>query len=155
MKIADHIVSAEPVHPGSTIYKARRRGGGYVAIQLFALHPINKQYPFFEEQVDQLTRAFEEYNTAVPRVLNHGLTKTGSLAFVEMEWIEGTEVDESASSKPALSIEEISRMAEQMASVLTYCQKLALIHGHINKDNIIWHKWRKRYVLTGFRFGLK
>jgi eukaryotic-like serine/threonine-protein kinase len=155
MKIADHIVSAVPVHDGSMIYKAGRRGGGYVAIQLFPFQLSVHQYQFFGQQVSSLVEAFEEHNAAVPRILNHGLTQTGSLPFVEMEWIESHIADEFHKTEPALSIEEISRIAEQIASVLTYCQKLKLLHGHINKGSIIWHPWRKRYILSGFRFGIK
>jgi hypothetical protein len=154
MKIANHIVSAEQVHAGSTIYKAARRGGGYVAIQIFPFQLSEEQYRFLEEQAGLLTRAFEEQNAAIPRVLNYGRTQTDSFPFIETEWIESDSAGESNLMEPVYSIEEISRIAEQISSVLAHCEKLKLVHGHITKNSIIWHRWRKRYVLTGFRFGL-
>jgi len=154
MKIADHIVDAEQVHDQSSFYKAKRRGGGYVAVQIFSFQLTGKRYQLFEEQISLLIKAFEEYNAAVPRVLNHGLTKSGSFPFIEMEWIEGDDLIESTNKTEKLSIEEISKIAEQVSSVLTHCYNLRLVHGNISESNILWHGWRKRYVLTGFRFGI-
>lgn len=154
MKIADHIVDAEQVHDQSSFYKAKRRGGGYVAVQIFPFQLTGKRYQLFEEQISLLIKAFEEYNAAVPRVLNHGLTKSGSFPFIEMEWIEGDDLIASTNKTEKLSIEEISKIAEQVSSVLTHCYNLKLVHGNISESNILWHGWRKRYVLTGFRFGV-
>lgn len=155
MRIADHIENAELVYSEGDLYKALRSDGRYSVVHVFPFQLSVERYNFFEEQVALLKEAYFEYNAAVPRILSHGFTKTSSFPFIEMEWTEGHDLNEHESKEEILSISEISRMAEELSRALASCHNLGLIHGDINHRNILWDSRRQRYMLTGFRFGLK
>ena len=71
-----------------------------------------------------------------------------------MEWTEGYNLNETVDQENIFSIREIITIAEQISRALASCHTLGLIHGNINKSNILWDSKKKTYVLTGFRFGL-
>lgn len=154
MRIADHIENVEQVYKGSHFYKAYRNDGRHSIVQLFPYCLSADRFLFFEQQVHLLKEAYFEYNAAIPRVLSWGLTKTGSFPFLEMEATEGYDLDEPNRVEKIISIQDISKIAEQISRVLTSCHNTGLIHGDISTKNIIWDSKKQGYILTGFRFGL-
>ena len=84
MKIGDHIENAELVSQEGHVYKGFRTDRRYSAIHLFPFQLSVDRYSFFEQQVALLKKAIFEYNAAVPRVLQCGVTKTGSFPFLEI-----------------------------------------------------------------------
>lgn len=155
MNIADHIQNAEPVRQGSNVYKAVRIDGSIAAVQILPLSLSLAQAQVFEEQVTLLKELQFEYKAAVPRVLSWGFTKTGFLPYIEMEWINGPSLAEIQKEKKLLTIEEVSQVAEEVARVMAQCYRLHLKHGNICGDTVLWDIAKKRYVVTGFLFGLQ
>ena len=155
MKIADHIENAEPVYEGTSVYKAAKTNGTYSAVNIFPFVLTEDQLMFFNEQVEQLEEAYIEYRTAIPRVLSHGFTQTGSFPFIETEWIEGYHLDELMKQQGPLTIGTVINIAVEVSRAMAQCHKLGVLHGDINTSKIIWDSVGKRYVITGFQFGLK
>ena len=154
MKIADHIENAEPVYEEHYLYKAAKTDGTYTAVNIFPFVLTEEQLVFFNEQVEQLDEAYIEYRTAIPRVLSYGFTQTGSLPFIETEWIDGYSIEELVKQKGPLTIGMVINIAEEVSRVMAQCHKLGVLHGDINASKIIWDEIGKRYVITGFQFGL-
>ncbi len=155
MKIADHIENAEPVYEGTSLYKATKTGGTYTAVNIFPFVLTEEQLVYFNEQVQKLDEAFIEYRTAIPRVLSYGFTQTGSLPFIETEWIDGYSIEELIKHKGTLTIGTVISIAEEVSRAMAQCHKLGVLHGDINTSKILWDDIGKRYVITGFRFGLE
>jgi len=155
MKIADHIENAEPVYNGTSLYKAVKANGTYTAVNVFPFALNEDQLVFFNEQVEQLDEAYIEYRTAIPRVLSYGFTKLGSLPFIETEWTNGYTLDELIKQKGVLTVATVINIAEEVSRAMAQCHKLGVLHGDISTSKIIWDDIGKRYVVTGFRFGLE
>ena len=155
MKIADHIENAEPVFEGAYMYKAVKADGMFTAVHVFPFQLTQDHIVFFNKQVEQLGEAYIEYRTAIPRVLSYGYTQNGSFPFIETEWINGYRLDQIIKNRKALPISSIINIAEEVSRTMAQCHKLGVVHGDINTKNIIWDETGKRYIITGFRFGLE
>ena len=154
MRIADHIETAEPANADSTVFKAIQTDGIFTAVYVFPFRLPEEQLIYFNEQVELLGEAYVEFRAAIPRVLSHGFTKTGSFPFIETEWINGITLDALIKRNYLFTVDSIINIAEEVSRTMAYCHKLGILHGDINSNNISWEEKLKRYVVTGFRFGL-
>src|SRR5437763_14930978 len=79
------------------VYKAKRIGEIIVAVKLLPT-PIqvesneDKNYRDFSNEVEKLKKVNEQPNPHVVKMLNSGITESGSLPFIEMEFIEGPDL---------------------------------------------------------------
>lgn len=153
-KIADHIVSAEPVRMGSDLYKALRNDGRILAVQVFPITIAADKYDFFKQQVELLDDARNHYHANVPAILGWGFTQAENYPFIEREWIDGYSVAELPNREKMVSVDEIGMIAEQASRVLALCHNVGVVHGNIDAEQIIWDKRKEQYSLTGFVFGL-
>lgn len=154
MRIADHIETAEPANADSTVFKAIQTDGIFTAVYVFPFRLPEEQLIYFNEQVELLGEAYVEFRAAIPRVLSHGFTRTGSFPFIETEWINGITLDALIKRDNLFTVDSIINIAEEVSRTMAYCHKLGILHGDINSNNINWEEKLKRYVVTGFRFGL-
>src|SRR5215216_6732310 len=92
--IADHISNAEPVYPGSQVYKTTGADGTLSAVHVFPFEITIEQHEYFRHQMELLAEVVTEYRAAIPEPLSWGFTKTGSFPYIEMEWIQGTNLHE-------------------------------------------------------------
>src|SRR3954463_9121998 len=82
-----------------SVYKARRTGTILSAVKLLPtpIHsesPTDKHYRDFQNEVQKLKKVNEQPNPNVVKILSSGITETGSLPFIEMEFIEGPDLEE-------------------------------------------------------------
>src|ERR671927_1143589 len=77
-----------------SVYKGRRIGEIITAVKLLPT-PIHtesaedKNYSSFKNEVEKLKKVNEQPNPNVVKILSSGITETGNLPFIEMEFIEG------------------------------------------------------------------
>src|SRR6201991_3462218 len=82
-----------------SVYKGRRLGPILRALKILPT-PIysesedDKNYRNFLNEVAKLKKVNEEPNPNVVKILNSGVTESGSFPFIEMEFIEGPDLEE-------------------------------------------------------------
>lgn len=140
-----------------SVYKARRIGEIITAVKLLPT-PIHseseqdKNYVSFLNEVKKLKKVNEEPNPNVVKILNHGFTDSGSFPFIEMEFIEGPDLEEllKPPHDPIFTIKETIRLAEGLSNALAHCHKLDVKHGDIKSNNVKFNKHTGNYVLLDF-----
>jgi serine/threonine protein kinase len=140
-----------------SVYKGRRIGPIITAVKLLPT-PIHtesiddKNYRNFKSEVEKLKKVNEEPNPNVVKILNYGITESGSFPYIEMEFIEGPDLEELL--KPphdgVFIIREVIKLADQLASALAHCHKLSVKHGDIKSNNVKFNIYTNNYVLLDF-----
>lgn len=140
-----------------SVYKGRRIGPIISAVKLLPT-PIHtestddKNYRNFLNEVEKLKKVNEVPNPNVVKILNSGITESGSFPFIEMEFIEGPDLEELL--KPPhdaiFTIKETIKLADQLANALCHCHKVGVKHGDIKSNNIKFNKYSGNYVLLDF-----
>src|SRR5215212_7868689 len=140
-----------------SVYKARRTGEIITAVKLLPT-PIHsesendKHYAAFQNEVRKLKKVNEVPNPNVVKILSSGITESGSLPFIEMEFIEGPDLEELLKPPydPVFNIKETIRVAEQLSNALAHCHKVNVKHGDIKSNNIKFNVHSGNYVLLDF-----
>ena len=140
-----------------SVYKAKRMGEIITAVKLLPtpIHsesPSDKHYSAFQNEVQKLRKVNENPNPNVVKILSSGITETGSLPFIEMEFIEGPDLEELLQEphEPVFTIKETVRLAEQLSNALSHCHKLDVKHGDIKSNNVKFNAHSGNYVLLDF-----
>jgi serine/threonine-protein kinase len=140
-----------------SVYKGRRIGPIISAVKLLPT-PIHtesnddKNYRNFLNEVDKLKKVNEVPNPNVVKILNSGITESGSFPFIEMEFIEGPDLEEllKPPHDPVFTIKETIKVADQLASALCHCHKVGVKHGDIKSNNVKFNIHSGNYVLLDF-----
>jgi serine/threonine-protein kinase len=140
-----------------SVYKGRRIGPIITAVKILPT-PIHsesaddKNFKSFTNEVEKLKKVNEEPNPNVVKILNSGITESGSLPFIEMEYIEGPDLEEllAPPHEKIFTIKETIRVAEQLACALCHCHKVGVMHGDIKSNNVKFNKNTGNYVLLDF-----
>jgi len=140
-----------------SVYKGRRTGPIITAVKLLPT-PIHtestddKNYRNFQNEVEKLKKVNEEPNPNVVKILNYGITESGSFPFIEMEFIEGPDLEELL--KPPhdnlFTIREVIRVADQLANALAHCHKVLVKHGDVKSNNVKFNIYSNNYILLDF-----
>jgi len=140
-----------------SVYKGRRIGPIITAVKLLPT-PIHtesiddKNYRNFQNEVEKLKKVNEEPNPNVVKILNYGITESGSFPFIEMEFIEGPDLEELL--KPPhdgiFTIREVVRVADQLANALAHCHKVLVKHGDVKSNNVKFNIHSNNYILLDF-----
>jgi serine/threonine protein kinase len=140
-----------------SVYKGRRIGPIISAVKLLPT-PIHtestddKNYRNFLNEVEKLKKVNEVPNPNVVKILNSGITESGSFPFIEMEFIDGPDLEELL--KPPhdkiFTIKEAVKLADQLASALAHCHKVGVRHGDIKSNNVKFNIHSGNYVLLDF-----
>src|SRR5213592_2247529 len=96
-----------------SVYKGRRTGVIYSAVKLIPT-PVysesgdDKNYRNFQNEVAKLQKVNEIPNPNVVKILSFGITESGSFPFIEMEFIEGPDLEDllKPPHDPVFSIKE-------------------------------------------------
>src|SRR5690349_17539803 len=142
-----------PVRPGGRVFRVRQ-GGQLRAVRVFPL-------PDEAVEGDAMIRDFQRLCTQMqslsgqpgaddPKVLGSGFTHTGGLPYLEMEWVEGTSLDDRLPTSGPLSLQEVVKLTEQTARRLALCHSLDIVHGQIAPCHIRYQPTTDRYMLLGF-----
>jgi serine/threonine protein kinase len=144
-----------------SVYKARRMGPIISAVKLLPT-PIytedkdDKNFRNFQNEVDKLKKVNEDPNPNVVKILNSGLTESGSFPFIEMEFIEGPDLEEllKPPHEKIFTIKETLKLADQLANALAHCHKVGVKHGDIKSNNIKYNVNSGNYVLLDFGLAI-
>ncbi len=144
-----------------SVYKGRRTGEIITAIKLMPT-PIysesaeDKNFTRFQNEVEKLKKVNEEHSPNIVRILNSGITETGNFPFIEMEFIEGPDLEELLKPPHAsiFTIKEALKIAEQLSSALAHCHKVNVKHGDIKSNNVKFNVNTGNYVLLDFGLAI-
>ncbi len=140
-----------------SVYKGRRIGEIITAVKLlptpiYSENEEDKNFRDFKNEVQKLKRVNEKPNPNVVKILSSGLSETGNFPFIEMEYIEGPDLEELL--KPphdrVFTIKEVIKVAEQLSNALAHCHSLDVKHGDIKSNNVKFNVHTGNYVLLDF-----
>jgi serine/threonine-protein kinase len=140
-----------------SVYKARRTGEIITAVKLLPT-PIHseseqdKNFTSFQNEVKKLKRVNEEPNPNVVKIVSSGITDSGSFPFIEMEFIEGPDMEEllKPPHDPIFTVKEAIKVAEQLSNALAHCHRLDVKHGDMKSNNVKFNKHTGNYMLIDF-----
>jgi len=140
-----------------SVYKGRRMGPIMSAVKVLPT-PIAEEnttdanYRNFINEVEKLKKVNEIPNPNVVKILNSGITESGSLPFIEMEFIEGPDLGEllKPPHDPIFVIKEVIKLADQLACALSHCHKVGVKHGDVKSNNVKYNIHSGNYVLLDF-----
>jgi len=140
-----------------SVYKGRRYGPVITAVKLLPtpVHMENtddKNFRSFQNEVEKLKKVNEEPNPNVVKILNSGITESGSFPFIEMEYIEGPDLEELLKEPhdKIFSVKEAIKVADHLANALAHCHKVEVKHGDIKSNNVKFNLHTGNYVLLDF-----
>src|SRR6478609_8176658 len=144
-----------------SVYKGRRTGEIITAIKLLPT-PVysetadDKNYTHFQNEVQKLKKVNEQPNPNVVKLVSSGITETGNFPFIEMEFIEGPDLEEllKPPHDPIFSIKEFLKIAEQLSGALAHCHRFNVKHGDIKSNNIKFNIRTGNYVLLDFSLAI-
>ncbi|GGH01740.1 serine/threonine protein kinase [Mucilaginibacter phyllosphaerae] len=144
-----------------SVYKGRRMGPVLTAVKLLPT-PIHseseddKNFRNFSNEVAKLQKVNEEPNPNVVKILSSGITESGSLPYIEMEYIEGPDLCEllQPPHEKIFMLKEAIRVADQLASALAHCHKVGVKHGDIKSNNVKYNIHTGNYVLLDFGLAI-
>ncbi|HXI00177.1 MAG TPA: serine/threonine-protein kinase [Sphingobacteriaceae bacterium] len=143
-----------------SIYKAKR-GDTISAVKILPT-PIHtedendKNYRDFQNEVSKLKKVNEDPNPNVVKILSSGITESGSLPFIEMEFIEGPDLEDliKAPHDPVFTISESIKVADQLSNALAHCHKVSVKHGDIKSNNVKLNNKSGNYMLLDFGLSI-
>jgi serine/threonine protein kinase len=112
----------------------------------------DKNFRNFSNEVAKLQKVNEEPNPNVVKILSSGITESGSLPYIEMEYIEGPDLSEllQPPHEKIFMLKEVIRVADQLAGALAHCHKIGVKHGDIKSNNVKYNVHTGNYVLLDF-----
>ena len=140
-----------------SVYKGKRIGEIITAVKLLPT-PIHtesnddKNFRDFQNEVEKLKKVNEEPNPNVVKILNSGITESGSFPFIEMEYIEGPDMEEllKPPHDPVFTINDVIKVAHQLSNALAHCHKVNVKHGDIKSNNVKFNVNTGNYILLDF-----
>ena len=144
-----------------SVYKGRRIGEIITAIKLLPT-PIysetaeDKNFTRFQNEVQKLKKVNEQPNPNVVKILSSGITETGNFPFIEMEFIEGPDLEEllKPPHESLFTIKEFLKIAEQLSGALAHCHRFNVKHGDIKSNNVKFNVHTGNYVLLDFGLAI-
>ena len=140
-----------------SVYKARKTGEIITAIKILPT-PIasenddDKHFISFRNEVQKLKRVNEVPNPNVVSIIASGITNSGNLPFIEMEYIEGPDLAELLEPPydPVFTVKETLKVADHLANALAHCHRANIKHGDIKSNNVKFNQRTGNYVLLDF-----
>src|SRR5207253_8798726 len=144
-----------------SIYKGRRIGEIITAIKILPT-PIysesedDRNYVAFKNEVAKLKKVNEIPNQNVVKILSSGISDAGNFPFIEMEYIEGPDLEEllQPPNDPIFTINETLKVADQLSHTLAHCHKMDVRHGDIKSNNIKYNSETGNYILLDFGLAI-
>lgn len=144
-----------------SVYKARRIGEIITAVKLLPT-PIysetldDKHFTDFQNEVSKLKKVNQDPSPNVVKILSSGITDTGNFPFIEMEFIEGPDLEELLKSPhdPVFTIKEIIKVAEHLSNALAHCHKVDVKHGDVKSNNVKFNIHSGNYILLDFGMAM-
>lgn len=144
-----------------SVYKGKRIGEIITAVKILPtpIHTENtedKNYRNFINEVEKLKKVNEIPNPNVVKIVNSGLTESGSFPFIEMQYIEGPDLEDLLKSPhaPIFTIRETKKLAHQLANALAHCHRVNVKHGDIKSNNVKFNTDTGNYILLDFGLAI-
>jgi serine/threonine protein kinase len=144
-----------------SVYKGRRMGEIITAVKLlptpiYSENEDDKNFRDFKNEVQKLKKVNEKANPNVVKILSSGLSETGNFPFIEMEYIDGPDLEEllKPPHNPVFSIKEVIKVAEHLSNALAHCHSFNVKHGDIKSNNIKLNIHTGNYVLLDFGLAI-
>ncbi|MHA4896612.1 serine/threonine protein kinase [Pedobacter sp. PWIIR3] len=144
-----------------SVYKGKRIGEIITAVKILPtpIHTENiddKNYRNFRNEVEKLKKVNEIPNPNVVKIVNSGLTESGSFPFIEMQYIEGPDLEEllQPPHTPIFTIRETKKLAHQLANALAHCHRVGVKHGDIKSNNVKFNTDTGNYILLDFGLAI-
>jgi eukaryotic-like serine/threonine-protein kinase len=92
----------------------------------------------------------------VVKIMSSGVTDTGNFPFIEMEYVEGPELEEliKPPHAPVFTIQEAIKLAEHLSGAIAHCHNVDVKHGDIKSNNIKYNIQSSQYVLLDFGLAI-
>ncbi len=140
-----------------SVYKARRTSDIITAVKILPT-PIysesdeDKNFVSFNNEVQKLKKVNEFLNPNVVNIIASGITNSGNLPYIEMEYIEGPDLAELLKPPydPVFSIKETIKVAEHLSNALAHCHQANIKHGDIKSNNVKFNQRTGNYMLLDF-----
>ncbi|MES2826581.1 MAG: serine/threonine-protein kinase [Bacteroidota bacterium] len=140
-----------------SVYKGKRMGAMISAVKLLPtpIHTENtddKNFRDFQNEVEKLKKVNEDPNPNVVKIINSGLTESGSFPFIEMEFIEGPDLEALLRKPhdPIFTIRETIKLATHLSNALAHCHRAGVKHGDIKSNNVKFNTDTGNYILLDF-----
>jgi serine/threonine protein kinase len=140
-----------------SVYKGRRTGEIITAVKLLPTPILNekdddKNFRDFKNEVEKLKKVNENPNPNVVKIISSGLTDSGSFPFIEMEYIDGYDLEEliKPPHEPVFRIKEVIKLTEHLSNAIAHCHSLNVKHGDIKSNNVKFNGHTGNYVLLDF-----
>ncbi len=140
-----------------SVYKGRRIGEIITAIKLlptpiYSESASDKNFTAFQNEVQKLKKVNEEPNPNVVKILSYGITDSGNFPYIEMEFIEGPDLEEllKAPHEAVFTVKETLKVADHLSCALAHCHKADVRHGDIKSNNVKYNVSTGNYVLLDF-----
>jgi serine/threonine protein kinase len=161
--IADGLENLGALRTGGqgSVYKGKRTGTIYSAVKLIPT-PIHtesgddKNYRNFQNEVAKLQKVNEIPNPNIVKILSSGVTESGSFPFIEMEFIDGPDLNEllAPPHDKIFTLKELLKVADQLSCALAHCHKVGVKHGDIKSNNVKYNIHTGNYVLLDFGLAI-
>ena len=140
-----------------SVYKARKTGEIITAIKILPT-PIasesedDKHFISFQNEVQKLKKVNEIPNPNVVSIIASGITSSGNLPFIEMEYIDGPDLGELLKPPydPVFTVKETIKVADHLANALAHCHRANIKHGDIKSNNVKFNQHTGNYILLDF-----
>lgn len=144
-----------------SVYKGRRIGEIITAVKLLPT-PIHseslddKHFTDFQNEVHKLKRVSAIPNPNVVKILSSGITESGSLPFIEMEYVEGPDLEDllQPPNDPVFTIREAIKVADQLSNALSHCHQVNVKHGDVKTNNVKFNLHTGNYILLDFGMAM-
>jgi len=144
-----------------SVYKARRTGEIITAIKILPT-PIysetddDKNFTSFQSEVQKLKKVNETPNPNVVSIIASGITTSGNLPYIEMEYIEGPDLGELLNPPydPVFTVKETIKVADHLSNALAHCHRANIKHGDIKSNNVKFNQRTGNYILLDFGLSI-
>jgi serine/threonine-protein kinase len=140
-----------------SVYKARRMGPIISAVKIlptpiYSADDDDKNFRNFQNEVEKLKKVNEVPSPNVVKILNAGLTTSGALPYIEMEFIEGPDLEEllKPPHEKIFTIKETIKLADHLANALAHCHRVGVKHGDVKSNNVKYNIHSGNYILLDF-----
>jgi eukaryotic-like serine/threonine-protein kinase len=85
-------------------------------------------------------------------IIASGITSSGNLPYIEMEYIEGPDLGELLKPPydPVFTVKETIKVADHLANALAHCHRANIKHGDIKSNNVKFNQHTGNYILLDF-----
>jgi serine/threonine protein kinase len=127
-----------------------------LATPIHSESPEDKHFSAFQNEVTKLKKVNIQPNPNVVKILSSGITESGALPYIEMEYVEGPDLEDllKPPHDPIFTIKEVIKLADQLANALAHCHKVDVKHGDIKTNNVKFNVHTGNYVLLDFGLAI-